>query len=418
MTDRKNDLAHSVSMKDLPDLKTSRINQQFAVRFQYDVFFTDKLFDPGNEIFRQLIERNASTFPVKILFVLDDGLLKHHPRLFDAIRTYIKKSGLEADLGQVPVIIPGGEEAKNHSQYADQILRAIDEIAIDRHSFVVAIGGGAVIDTAGYAAGIAHRGIRLIRIPTTILAQNDASVGVKNGINAFGKKNFLGTFVPPFAVINDFSFLQTLDQRDWISGISEAIKVALLKDIHFFDFVEENAQQLQNREMAPMKKLIYRCAELHLEHIASNGDPFEMGSSRPLDFGHWAAHKLEQLSNYELRHGEAVAIGIALDVTYSYLMGMIDQNEWERILRVVKESGFRLYVPELQNKLDQPGHNESLLHGLDEFREHLGGKLTIMLLEGIGKGTEVHEVNLDVYREAIDKLSEFESANNELLNAT
>ena len=273
----------------------------------------------------------------------------------------------------------------------------------------MAIGGGAVVDTAGYAAGVAHRGIRLIRIPTTVLAQNDASVGVKNGVNAFGKKNFLGTFAPPFAVINDSDFLNTLDQRDWISGISEAVKVALLKDPGFFDFIRTNAVQLQNRDMDAMKTLIYRCAELHLEHISTNGDPFEMGSSRPLDFGHWAAHKLEQLTNYELRHGEAVAIGIALDVTYSWLKGMISREEWKQVLDSLKNCGFRLYIPELQNRLDQPEHSDSLLHGLKEFREHLGGRLTIMLLEGIGKGLEVHEVDFDLYRKAVQHLEELEN---------
>jgi len=170
--------------------------------------------------------------------------------------------------------------------------------------------------------------------------------------------------------------------------------------------------------MEAMKILIYRCAELHLEHIATSGDPFEMGSSRPLDFGHWAAHKLEQLTNFELRHGEAVAIGIALDVTYSWLKGMITEEEWKKILKVIQQSGFKLYVPELQSKLNEPGDTDSLMHGLTEFREHLGGELTIMLLEGIGKGVEVHKVDYDVYREAIEKLAEFESATNELLNAT
>lgn len=387
----------------------SVIQQQFSVPFTYNVIFTDDIFDPGNEILKNLAQGSSKEVPKNILCVVDEGVLEKHPSLFKRIQNYTQQFKSHFSLVPTPVILPGGETAKNEQTHVEKILQAINEYNIDRHSFVMAIGGGAVVDTAGYAAGVAHRGIRLIRVPTTVLAQNDASVGVKNGVNAFGKKNFLGTFAPPFAVINDSDFLKTLEQRDWISGISEAVKVALLKDPSFFDFIKTHAVQLQDRDMNAMKTLIYRCAELHLEHISTNGDPFEMGSSRPLDFGHWAAHKLEQLTNYSIRHGEAVAIGIALDVTYSWLKGMISQKEWKQIVDSLKNCGFRLYIPELQNKLDQSEHSDSLLHGLKEFREHLGGRLTIMLLEGIGKGVEVHEVDFDLYRQAVQQLEELEN---------
>ena len=106
-------------------------------------------------------------------------------------------------------------------------------------------------------------------------------------------------------------------RREGFSGIAEAVKVALIKDRQFFDFISHNAKNLAARDTKAMEYLIYRCCQLHLDHIADYGDPFEMGSSRPLDFGHWAAHKLEHLTDYRLRHGEAVAIGMALDCTLS-----------------------------------------------------------------------------------------------------
>ena len=135
--------------------------------------------------------------------------------------------------------------------------------------------------------------------------------------------------------------------------------------------------------------------------------PFEKGSSRPLDFGHWAAHKLEQLTNYSLRHGEAVAIGIALDSTYSYLLGLLSQLEWQSILDTLTALGFTLYVPQLAIASEQPEHPRCLFRGLTEFREHLGGELTLMLLQGIGQRVEVHEVDLSLYRQAISILREF-----------
>lgn len=389
----------------------SSIRQDFSVSFIYDVFFTENIFEVENDLFNKLIAPESGDSLKKVLIVLDGGMLRHHPGLFKKIEIYSLRYPDSFNLVPEPVILPGGEQVKNNSEYVESILGVINKENIDRHSFMVVIGGGAVIDAAGYAAGIAHRGIRLIRIPTTVLAQNDAAVGVKNGINVFGKKNFLGTFSPPYAVINDSAFLETLDERDWVAGISEAVKVAVLKDTEFFQFLRDNAGKLKNRNMPAMKKLIYRCAELHLEHITTSGDPFEMGSSRPLDFGHWAAHKLEQLSGYKIRHGEAVAIGIALDVTYSFLKNMISEKEWKLILETLKNSGFKLYASELNSKLDRPEHPDSLLNGLQEFREHLGGELTIMLLEGIGKGVEVHQVDFAVYRKAIETLEELENVN-------
>jgi 3-dehydroquinate synthase len=260
------------------------------------------------------------------------------------------------------------------------------------------VGGGAVLDVAGYAAAVAHRGVRLIRIPTTVLAQNDSGVGVKNGINAFGKKNFLGTFATPFAVINDSDFLSTLDLRDWRSGIAEAVKVALIKSDNFFESIEQSVDALNDRQQKSMEELIYQCARMHVEHIAA-GDPFEQGSSRPLDFGHWSAHKLEQLSNYELRHGEAVAIGMALDCVYANQKGFLNDQDLQRILKLLRDLNFNLF--------HQTMLQDALLRGLDEFREHLGGKLTILLLNGIGSSFEVHDMDLQAIRNSIAYLNQF-----------
>lgn len=384
------------------------IEQNVPVSFTYHVHFTSGLFKPGNPLFSDVIAKASPEIARKVLFVIDSGVAEKHPELTDQIKSYAKSHSEAFRAVNDIQVIPGGEDAKNDPKIIDKLHKAINAANLDRHSYVAAIGGGAVLDAAGYAAGTAHRGIRLIRIPTTVLAQNDAGIGVKNGINAFGKKNFLGTFAPPYAVLNDFSFLDTLDHRDWRSGISEAVKVALLKDAEFFDFLEEQATALDHRDPKPMHHLIYRCAELHMEHIATSGDPFEMGSSRPLDFGHWSAHKLEQITDYELKHGEAVAIGLALDCIYSQLNGLLSEEDCQRILTMLRSAGFDLFIPELEHQVDKPENPESIFHGLEEFREHLGGELTIMLLEKIGKGREVHEVDYDLYREAISELQAFE----------
>ncbi len=389
-------------------LNLQPINQCVRVTFNYNVHFTRGLFQLDNPLLAQAIAADGETTPKQVLAVVDGGFLQYQDGLLKKLSVYAQCYEDVLTLSGEPIVVPGGEAVKNDSRFIEQIHQQINASGLCRHSYVLAIGGGAVLDMAGYAATTAHRGIRLLRVPTTVLGQNDSGVGVKNGINAFGKKNFLGTFMPPYAVLNDFDFLTSLDDRDWRSGIAEAVKVALIKDADFFDFIMTNADKLVNRDMDIMERLIYRCSQLHLEHIAGSGDPFEMGSSRPLDFGHWAAHKLEHLTNYSLRHGEAVAIGIALDTTYSYLTGQLLQSEWQRVLTTLKKLGFTLYVSALTEQLDQLDHPHCLFRGLTEFREHLGGNLTITLLQGIGEGIEVNQVDFSLYRDAILMLQDWE----------
>jgi len=328
----------------------------------------------------------------KALVVLDESLAQAQAGLGLKIERYFDAHSGRLTLARPPMVIEGGERTKNSYFHVSEIHSQVDRYHIDRHSYVIGVGGGALLDVVGLAAATAHRGLRHVRIPTTTLSQNDSGVGVKNGINAFGKKNFIGTFAPPFAVINDFQLLSSLSPRDKRAGYVEAVKVALIRDKDFFESIEREAGWLREFEPAAMQRLIYRCAELHVNHIASSGDPFEFGSARPLDFGHWSAHKLEQLSEYKLRHGEAVAIGIALDTIYSRKLGNIEPASADRVLKLLETLGFELYANELLHV--DAGNSLLVLEGLEEFRQHLGGELTITLLAGIGHGFEVHEMNL------------------------
>jgi 3-dehydroquinate synthase len=375
------------------------IHQTVRTEFQYPVHFTRGVFHADNTVLRDLIASSRGTR--RVLFVLDEGVCTPRRELPAQIENYCRVHSSVIEREAAPLVVPGGEEIKNGDEYVNVIRDAVNRHGICRHSFIAVVGGGAVLDMAGYAAATSHRGIRLIRLPTTVLSQNDSGLGVKTSVNRFGKKNFLGTFTPPFAVINDFEFLDSLPDRDWRSGTAEAVKVSLIKDRAFFEWIEQAAPALRQRDSRAMERLIYRCAKLHLAHIAG-GDPFETGSSRPLDFGHWAAHKLEQLTNYTLRHGEAVAVGIALDATYSHATGMLSKRGWNRIINVFLELGLPIYARELENR--------NLLTGLEEFREHLGGELTILLLRDIGAPEEVHEIDAGKMRESVHILNKHQIA--------
>lgn len=365
------------------------LQQSFTVKFEYKVYFTSGLFNTSNTLFNDFLK--VPGVIRKILFVVDEGV---GVEIVQQLKEYFNFHHAVQLVPEI-VIVPGGEIVKNDTRYFDQILEAVNKHKIDRHSYIAAIGGGSVLDLVGYAAAVSHRGIRHIRIPTTVLSQNDSGIGVKNGINYFGKKNFLGTFAPPIAVFNDELFINTLSERNYRSGISEAVKVALIKDPEFFEWIENNADALVERDREAMNYLICRCAELHMQHIAGR-DPFETGSSRPLDFGHWSAHKLEQLSNFEVLHGEAVAMGMALDTVYSNLCGYLSEAESKRIIDLLNKLGFDLIHP----MMDVNDERSPILLGLEEFREHLGGELTIMLLEKIGHGLEVHEIDSEILKKA------------------
>jgi 3-dehydroquinate synthase len=387
----------------------SMIRRAIEVKYQLRVHFTQNVFDPANLVLRAVLAseaagNSATTSGQKVLVVLDEALASAQPNLAPRIEDYFSADHRGPKLVCPPLIIEGGERTKNSYFHVSEIHSHVDRYHIDRHSFVLAVGGGALLDVAGLAAATAHRGVRHVRIPTTTLSQADSGVGVKNGINAFGKKNFIGTFAPPYAVINDFRLLESLSPRDKRAGYVEAVKVALIRDGTFFDSLERDTALLSEFEPAAMQRVIFRSAELHLDHISGSGDPFEMGSARPLDFGHWSAHKLEQLSEYKIRHGEAVAIGIALDTLYSRNAGLLAAAEAERILCLLESLGFDLYANELAHA-DSEG-TPLVLAGIEEFREHLGGELTLTILKGIGQGVEVHEISLPKMLDAARELEQ------------
>jgi 3-dehydroquinate synthase len=378
--------------------------QRFAVAYEYPVHFTERVFDPANPVLVEALARHEPKRRHRCVVFVDDGVIEARPGLVEEIVAYARHHAARMELVTTPFPVPGGERIKSELFFVEQMQQRLFEHRIDRHSYVIAIGGGAVLDAVGLVAAVTHRGVRLVRVPTTVLAQDDSGVGVKNGVNFRGVKNFVGTFAPPFAVLNDLDLLTRLSERDKIAGMAEAVKVALIRDGAFFAWLERNADDLITFERPVLAQMIRRCAELHMRQIAHGGDPFETGSARPLDYGHWSAHKLESLTHHHVRHGEAVAIGMALDARYSVLAGMLAAGEDSRICALLDHLGFRLWHPALEVRGTDGGL--AILEGLREFREHLGGDLTVTLLEDIGSGIEVHTIDEARMLEAINWLKE------------
>jgi 3-dehydroquinate synthase len=380
-------------------LNSGSLDVPFAVPFTHRLRLTNDVLGSEQNVLIDLLE-SSDDQPARVQFWMDRNLANANPeielkfkQLSEAHPDRIKR------VGNIQ-FVPGGEEIKNDIQVMEKMLKVFNVSDLDRRSYIVVIGGGAVLDTVGFAAGIAHRGIRLIRLPTTTLAQADSGLGVKNGVNLFRKKNWLGTFAVPWGVINDAEMLGTLSNRDFIAGFSEAVKVSLLKDSRFFNSLCRNAAQIAERQLESSLDAIRQSAQLHLDHITQGGDPFEMLEARPLDFGHWSAHKLESMSDFVLRHGEAVAIGVAIDAVYSSLALGLPASDADRILRCLSDLGFSLTDPALHDV-------ELLFDGLEEFRQHLGGRLTLTMLPNIGEPVEVHQINRELMVESITKVRRF-----------
>ena len=368
-----------------------------TVSFQHRVRFTRGAFAPGNRLMADLLETRGRS---KVLVFVENGLRNFFPLLEGEIQDHFSEiAGLRLTGVEW---LAGGEEAKRDDQVYQDAMAAIERYHIDRHSYVVVIGGGAFLDVIGFAASTAHRGVRLVRFPTTTLSQDDSGVGVKNGINAFGKKNFIGTFAVPYAVVNDFQFLHTQPELTRRAGLIEAVKVALVRDGEFFDWLEENVKGLLSLNEEILEEAVQRSAIHHARHISQGGDPFELGSSRPLDYGHWAAHKLEQLTDFELSHGEAVSVGVALDTLYAAKIGLLKTLDAERVLKLIE--GLELPIWHEALELRDSKRRRRVFNGLEEFREHLGGELTVLLLEKTGVGVDVHEIDEAIWESCAEEL--------------
>jgi 3-dehydroquinate synthase len=390
-------------MLDTPSQRVEDVRlQSFNVTYEYPVIFTREAFALGNRSLADVLSRRETHKRHRCLIFVDMGVLESFPELASQIDNYAAAHATNMELVGAPVPVAGGETCKNDPNVIPGLLELLSQRAIDRHSYTIAIGGGAVLDAVGYASAIFHRGVRHIRFPTTVLAQDDSGVGVKNAVNHLGLKNLIGTFAPPWAIINDTSFIDILPPREKRAGMAEAVKVALIRDEKFFNWLESHAQELSRFSRPHLDYLIKSSAELHMRQIRLGGDPFEMGSARPLDFGHWSAHKLEQFTGNQVGHGEAVAIGIALDTRYSVLSGRLAAGEDERVASLLERLGFILWHDAFR-ECDSRGR-PLILKGLADFQEHLGGELTVTLLGGIGRGVDVHEMDEKIIGRSIDWL--------------
>lgn len=364
-----------------------------TVPLRHRVWWTEDAFHASNPCWREALEDLEG----HCVAFIDSSVAHAWPALAERLHAVVKATGLDHVSLRGVETIPGGEACKDGLAHAERVARACFESGVSRRGALIAIGGGAVLDAVGFGAAMAHRGVPVIRVPTTTLSQDDSAMGVKCGVNAFGQKNALGAFAAPHAVICCERLLASLSLEHWLGGFSEAVKIALLKDPDLLATLERDAARIRARDMHAARPVLRRCAELHRAHILRGGDPFEQGSVRPLDHGHWAAHRLEALSGWRLPHGQAVAIGIAIDAHIARVLGLLPPSDASRVVALLRALGLPVFHP-LMRPVDP------LIEGLEQFRQHLGGRLSVPLITQPGTSREVHEIPARAVREACQAL--------------
>jgi 3-dehydroquinate synthase len=297
------------------------------------------------------------------------------------------------------VISPAGETSKNMTTLT-AIVETMEKAMLGRDTVVIALGGGTVGDIAGFAAATFKRGVPVVQIPTTTVAQADSSVGGKTGVDSSVSKNAFGAFWSPAAVFIDVAVLKTLDDRQFCAGLVESVKHALIADAEYFEYFEKNIDAILARDADVLEAIAYR--NCRIKAAVVEADPFEKNLRRALNYGHTIGHAVESASNYQLLHGEAVAIGIIGAGLIEEQLGFAKPPRIARVKAILKKLGVPTTIPPYINK-------QGVIELLRYDKKAVSGWPRFVLLDKIGSvrtdnGRYALEVKPDIAASAIDKL--------------
>ena len=297
------------------------------------------------------------------------------------------------------VIRPAGEISKNINTLVS-IIEAMEKASLGRDTVVVALGGGTVGDIAGFAGAVFKRGVSVIQIPTTTVAQADSSVGGKTGVDSSLSKNAFGAFWQPAAVYIDVSTLKTLAEREFRAGLVESVKHALIADIQYFEFIEKNLESILARETSVLEEMAYYNCKIKAEVVGA--DPTEKNQRRMLNYGHTIGHAVESVSCFELLHGEAIAIGIIGAGLIEIELGIGNLERSERIKNVLIKLGVPVSIPKELAK-------EKLVEIIKRDKKAIKKWPKFVLIDSIGRvycpeGQWAVDVDRDVVEKVLDEL--------------
>ena len=287
----------------------------------------------GERLLEQLMHFAEGLKPTSIFLVTDDNVGPHHA---EAVQNAVVANHV--------LTVPPGESSKSFTQLSRLYDQVFDSRTVDRHSLIVALGGGMVGDLAGFLAATLMRGVRYVHVPTSLLAMVDSSVGGKTAINHPAGKNLIGAFHQPVAVFCDLHFLDTLPEREYVSALAEVVKTAAIGDVDLLAYLEDNVQSLLTRERAVLQYVLQSCIQFKAAVVAD--DELESGRRATLNFGHTLAHVIETEYPEKYLHGEAVAIGMRAALHLSVERAKLDVEAAARVLTLLQRLGLPTDVPE------------------------------------------------------------------------
>jgi len=286
--------------------------------------------------------------------------------------------------------IPEGEEQKS-LESAGRLYRELTDFYAERTTPILALGGGVIGDLAGFTAATYLRGVPLVQIPTTLLAQLDSSIGGKVAVNHGLLKNKIGAFYQPRLVISDISTLTTLPTDEISDGLAEAIKYGVIWDEELFTYIEENLDQIKALDNKALETIIFRSTKIKAEVVEK--DERDFGLRHILNYGHTVGHAIETVSDFKIRHGEAVAIGMLVAARISTSLGILDKNGLIRLKNVIARAGLPTETPRFQL--------EKLIQAMKHDKKMLQGKIRFVLPKSIGSVFVTEEVNSSMIEQAL-----------------
>jgi len=344
---------------------------KFTLNISYDIIFSNNIFNLDNNSILNFSKDS------KLFIVIDQSVFE---LLIQKMENYFNFHQLKPTF----VVLPG-EEINKKWESVEKILKACCSYGLKRREYILAIGGGVVLDIAGMAASLYRRGVPFIRIPTTLLGIVDASVGVKNGVDFENFKNRIGSFYAPELVLIDLEFLKTCNTRNIINGIGEIMKLALVRSVALFCLLEKYGKQLVESKfnIPQAKDVINQSIQIMLEELGPN--LWEHTLERCVDFGHTFSKIIEMIPNIDIMHGEAVNIDICLCLKISKQRGYITEEIFNRIYQAMKNIGLPTEIPNEAIKL--------LPQALTDSLEHRNGKQRIPLITAIGSYIIVNDIS-------------------------
>ena len=286
--------------------------------------------------------------------------------------------------------VPDGEEHKSLDT-AGRLFQELSNAYAERTTPILALGGGVIGDLAGFVAATYQRGVPLVQIPTTLLAQVDSSIGGKVAVNHGQLKNNIGAFYQPRVVITDTDTLKTLDNREFNNGLAEVIKSAVVRDAEFFAFIEENLDNIKSLDTDALEEVVFRSAKIKAEIVEK--DERDLGLRSILNYGHTVGHAIETASDFKTTHGEAVAMGMLVAGRISHRLGIMDKNELSRLKAVIARAGLPTSMPEL--------NTERIIEAMRHDKKIAQGKIRFVLPRKIGEVFVTDEVSPRLVEEVL-----------------